>query len=91
MSVFGVTILKLVPIAMMGIWILHTTQMDDLMVSLQRMRLPQAVTIPLVVMFRYIPTLRIEYRMIRNTMDIRASVIRYGNNLSIRLLRLNIF
>lgn len=72
MSVFGVTILKLVPIAMMGIWILHTTQMDDLMVSLQRMRLPQAVTIPLVVMFRYIPTLRIEYRMIRNTMDIRG-------------------
>lgn len=44
----------------------------DLMVSLQRLRLPQAVTIPLVVMFRYIPTLRIEYRMIRNTMDIRG-------------------
>lgn len=38
MSVFGVTILKLVPIAMMGIWILHTTQMDDLMVSLQRIQ-----------------------------------------------------
>lgn len=72
MSVFGVTILKLVPIAMMGIWILHTTHMDDLMVSLQRLRLPQSVTIPLVVMFRYIPTLKIEYRMIRNTMDIRG-------------------
>ncbi|EET62464.1 hypothetical protein BRYFOR_05499 [Marvinbryantia formatexigens DSM 14469] len=72
MSVFGVTILKLVPIAMMGIWILRTTHMDDLMAALQRMRLPQAVTIPLVVMFRYIPTLRIEYRMIRNTMDIRG-------------------
>ena len=72
MSVFGVTILKLVPIAMMGIWTLRTTHMDDLMVSLQRLRLPQSVTIPLVVMFRYIPTLRIEYRMIRNTMDIRG-------------------
>lgn len=72
MSVFGVTILKLVPIAMIGIWILRTTHMDDLMVSLQRLRVPQAVTIPLVVMFRYIPTLRIEYRMIRNTMDIRG-------------------
>ena len=46
--------------------------MDDLMVALQRMRLPQAVTIPLVVMFRYIPTLRIEYRQIRSTMDIRG-------------------
>lgn len=42
------------------------------MVALQRMKLPQSVTIPLVVMFRYIPTLRIEYRMIRNTMDIRG-------------------
>ena len=57
MSVFGVTVLKLIPIVMMGLWIL---------------RLPQAVTIPLVVMFRYIPTLRIEYRQIRSTMDIRG-------------------
>ena len=56
MSVFGVTVLKLIPIVMMGL----------------RMRLPQAVTIPLVVMFRYIPTLRIEYRQIRSTMDIRG-------------------
>lgn len=72
MSVFGVTILKIIPIAMVGLWVLHTTYMDDLMVSLQRMKLPQAVTIPLVVMFRYIPTLRIEYQMIRNTMSIRG-------------------
>lgn len=71
MSIFGVTLLKLIPIAMVGTWILRTTYMDDLMVSLQRMKLPQSVTIPLVVMFRYIPTLRIEYRMIRNTMSIR--------------------
>ena len=72
LSVFGVTLLKLIPIVMMGLWILRTTYMDDLMVALQRMRLPQAVTIPLVVMFRYIPTLRIEYRQIRSTMDIRG-------------------
>ena len=72
MSVFGVTVLKLIPIMMMGLWILRTTYMDDLMVALQRMRLPQAVTIPFVVMFRYIPTLRIEYRQIRSTMDIRG-------------------
>ena len=72
MSVFGVTLLKLIPIVMMGFWILRTTYMDDLMAALQRMRLPQAITIPLVVMFRYIPTLRIEYRQIRSTMDIRG-------------------
>ncbi len=72
MSVFGVTILKLIPVVMIGRWILQTTYMDDLMVALQRIRMPQSVTIPLVVMFRYIPTLRTEYRMIRNTMDIRG-------------------
>ena len=72
MSVFGVTVLKLIPISMVALWILRTTHMDDPMVALQRLRLPQAITIPLVVMFRYIPTLRIEYRMIRNTMDIRG-------------------
>ena len=47
MSVFGVTVLKLIPIMMMGLWILRTTYMDDLMVALQRCGLPQAVTIPL--------------------------------------------
>lgn len=41
MSVFGVTVLKLIPIMMMGLWILRTTYMDDLMVALQRMRLPR--------------------------------------------------
>ena len=30
MSVFGVTVLKLIPIVMMGLWILRTTYMDDL-------------------------------------------------------------
>ena len=34
MSVFGVTVLKLIPIVMMGLWILRTTYMDDLMVDL---------------------------------------------------------
>ena len=71
MSVFGVTLLKLIPIVMMGLWILRTTYMDDLMVALQRMRLPQAVTIPLVVMFRYIPTLDI--RGISDTLWKRVS------------------
>ena len=33
MSVFGVTLLKLIPIVMMGLWILRTTYMDDLMVG----------------------------------------------------------
>lgn len=72
MSVFGVTVLKIIPIAALGWWILRTTPMDDLTVALERMHLPKAVTIPLVVMFRYIPTLGIEYRQIRQAMAIRG-------------------
>ena len=71
-SIIGVAALKLIPVIMVGLWVLRTTYMDDLIVAFQRMRFPQAVTIPLVVMFRYVPTLRIEYRQIRSTMDIRG-------------------
>jgi energy-coupling factor transporter transmembrane protein EcfT len=72
MLVFGVTILKMIPIIMIGRWIIITTHMDDLMVSLQRMKMPNSVIIPFVVMFRYIPTLGIEYRMIKNAMSLRG-------------------
>ena len=71
-SIIGVAALKLIPVIMVGLWVLRTTYMDDLIVAFQRMRFPQAVTIPLVVMFRYVPTLRIEYRQIRSSMDIRG-------------------
>lgn len=78
MSVFGVTILKMLPLVMVGRWVMFTTYMDDMMVAFQRMRLPHSVTIPLIVMFRYIPTLRIEYGMIRNTMEIRGICDTWG-------------
>lgn len=72
MTVFGVTVLKLVPIVMVGRWVLKTTQMDDLIVAFQKMKMPQSVIIPFVVTVRYMPTLAAEYRMIRNTMAIRG-------------------
>ena len=71
-TVFGVALLKVLPIYMFGKWMLLTTPMDDFMIALQKMKLPQSVTISLTVMFRYIPTLAIEYRIIRNAMEIRG-------------------
>ena len=41
MSVFGVTVLKIIPIAGLGFWILATTPMDDLTVAMQRMHMPR--------------------------------------------------
>ncbi len=72
MSIFGVTVIKAIPVVTMAKWVLKSTYMDELSVALSRSGMPLTVTIPLVVMFRYIPTLGIEYRMIRNTMKIRG-------------------
>ncbi len=72
MSMFGVTVLKMIPIITLGRWVLRSTYMDELTVALERAGVPLTVTIPFVVMFRYIPTLGIEYKMIRSTMKIRG-------------------
>lgn len=72
MGIFGVTILKMLPIVTLAKWVLKSTYMDELAVALAETGMPQTVIIPFVVMFRYIPTLGIEYRMIRNTMKIRG-------------------
>ena len=72
MGIFGVTILKMIPIITLARWVLKSTYMDELTVALERAGMPLTVIIPFVVMFRYIPTLGIEYKMIRNTMKIRG-------------------
>ncbi len=72
MGIFGVTIRKMIPIVTMAKWVITSTYMDELTVALERAGMPLEVTIPFVVMYRYIPTLGIEYKMIRNTMKIRG-------------------
>ena len=71
-GIFGVTLLKMLPIVTLGRWVIKSTYMDELAVVLERSKMPRTVIIPFVVMFRYIPTLAIEYRLIRNTMRIRG-------------------
>lgn len=72
MGIFGVTIIKAIPVISFGRWVMKSTYMDELAVALERAGLPRSVIIPFVVMFRYIPTLGIEYKMIRNTMKLRG-------------------
>jgi energy-coupling factor transport system permease protein len=72
MGIFGVTIIKAIPVVTLARWVIRSTYMDELTVALERIGMPRTVIIPFVVMFRYIPTLGIEYKMIRNTMKIRG-------------------
>ena len=62
----------MLPIFMAGILLMKTTSVSELMLSFDRMHLPNKLTIPLSVMFRFIPTISEEWRSIRDAMRFRG-------------------
>jgi energy-coupling factor transporter transmembrane protein EcfT len=58
-------------IGMAGAWIVKTVEVNDFITSLRQMGLPQVVIIPLAVMVRFIPTILLEMRYIREAMKLR--------------------
>ena len=60
------------PSAVASYWLLFTTTAGELIAALQRARIPQAVTIPLAVMFRFFPTVTGEARQINDAMRMRG-------------------
>ena len=69
-------ITQVLPGAMAAYWMLATTTASELVAALQRMHIPQAVTVPLAVMFRYFPTAIAEQRAINDAMRMRG--VRFG-------------
>lgn len=62
----------MLPILMAGILLMKTTSVSEFMLSFNRMHLPNKLTIPLSVMFRFIPTISEEWRSIRDAMRFRG-------------------
>lgn len=60
------------PSAVASYWLLFTTTAGELIAALQRARVPQSVTIPLAVMFRFFPTVVSEVRQINDAMRMRG-------------------
>lgn len=60
------------PSAVAAYWMLFTTTASELIAALQRAHVPQAVTIPLAVMFRFFPTVTGEARQINDAMRMRG-------------------
>ena len=69
-------ITQVLPGALAAYWMLATTTASELVAALQRMHIPQAVTVPLAVMFRYFPTAMAEQRAINDAMRMRG--VRFG-------------
>jgi energy-coupling factor transporter transmembrane protein EcfT len=49
-----------------------TTETTDLIKALERLKVPKQITLPLAVTLRFIPTLQVEFRAIKDAMKIRG-------------------
>ena len=73
LSSFIVVLMKgFMPCIILGKWILSTTEVGEIIAAMWRMRMPQSAIIPLSVVFRYFPTVRDEWKSIRNAMKMRG-------------------
>ncbi|MEM8858685.1 MAG: energy-coupling factor transporter transmembrane component T, partial [Chloroflexota bacterium] len=62
------------PFFMFGILFFGTTKIGDAAAAFQKWRMPNFLLIPMLVLFRFIPTIRQEFRAITNAMRLRGAV-----------------
>ncbi|HGA3734858.1 TPA: energy-coupling factor transporter transmembrane component T [Streptococcus agalactiae] len=67
---------RFLPAYMMGVYVINTTTVSEFKATMERLHMPDALTIPMCVMFRLFPTLREENDSIRAAMKMRG--IRFG-------------
>lgn len=88
LAVACMTVLRLMPGLMMGAYLLSSTTVSELIAAMYRMHMPQQITIPLSVMFRFFPTVMEEFSAINTAMRMRE--IRLGGKNAGKLLEYRI-
>ncbi|WP_436854413.1 energy-coupling factor transporter transmembrane component T [Staphylococcus caeli] len=63
---------RFLPSLIMGYYIYITTQVETLILGLERMKIPRKITIPIAVMFRFLPTIKAESSSIKDAMKMRG-------------------
>jgi len=74
---------RLFPIYVIAGWAINNTETSELITAMQKMYIPKGFTIPLAVTFRFVPTVRYEFRYIKNTMKLRGVGITWKNLLKV--------
>lgn len=69
---------RFLPALLMGYYILKTTEVATFITSLEQMHCPRKLTIPLSVMFRFIPTIKEEGQAIKRAMKMRGIDYNYA-------------
>lgn len=75
---------RFMPGIAMASYMVSTTTVSEFMASMERMHIPQKITIPMSVMFRFFPTVGEEYGSIGDAMRMRG--IRFGGGKPSRML-----
>lgn len=71
-SLFSVGIRMLLPCIITGAYAFTTTTIGEFVCAMRRLRLPEGVIIPCMVVLRFFPTIREDYRQIRSAMALRG-------------------
>ena len=77
---------RFVPGGMMGVYFLCSTKVNEFTEAMQRMKVPQKITIPLSVMFRFFPTVYEESHDISDAMRMRKLGFKYFFLLPVEIL-----
>lgn len=73
-AVVGI-LLRFTPSVVMGYFVVTTTTVSEFVAAMERLHLPQQITIPMSVMFRFFPTVAEEWSAIGDAMRMRASAL----------------
>ena len=68
----GGILTRFVVTIVMGGYLIPTTSVSEFVFAMERLHMPQAITIPMSVMFRLFPTIGTEWRSIRRAMTMRG-------------------
>jgi energy-coupling factor transport system permease protein len=87
LAIVGI-LLPFTPSVVMGYFVVTTTTVSEFIAAMERLRLPQQITIPMSVMFRFFPTVAEEWSAIGDAMRMRG--IRFGGGKTSAILEYRI-
>ena len=79
LGMFSFLILRMIPVLMLGSWLVHTVKINDFITAMEKLKLPTGIVITLAVTLRFIPTIQTEFRYIKNTMKMRGISLSLGS------------
>ncbi len=69
---WGILLFKCYPSCMLAMVVIGTTEISEFMAGMAKMKIPKSVSIPLAIVFRYIPVVKEDWGYIRDAMSMRG-------------------